>query len=166
MMHSGGWREEPHGHCDFWAWVMAWQIDVLRSDFPLVCKCVHSACWSQRNQEMQHNLHTQMCDPREMAEAGEVTQRVLIKEKAPCFSNCQGGLMPSKPSHLMIWRHDERLLIFLIKEPFNGKLRLIISFERLFFIGSATNIAVYCASEATKWGLEVPNATSLFTPVG
>ena len=41
--------------------------------------------WSQRDEEMltARPPHTDMYEPQQMAEAGEVTQRVLIKDNAP-----------------------------------------------------------------------------------
>lgn len=76
---------------------------------------------------MVRPAYTDVYELWQMAEAGEVTQRVLIKDNAPRYSNCQGGLMLSKPSLLLIWRQSERLLIFLMMEVFNCKLRPIIS---------------------------------------
>lgn len=74
-----------------------------------------------------HPPYTDVYELQQMAEAGEVTQRVLIKDNAPRYSNRQGGLTLSKPSLLLIWRQGERLLIFLMMEVFSCKLRLIIS---------------------------------------
>lgn len=60
--------------------------------------------------------HTDACEPQQMAEAGEVAQRVLIKDNAPRSSNCQGGLTLSKRSLFFffppIQRLCEKLLIF------------------------------------------------------